>query len=60
MSLAAITQTANAVVEGEVVKANLCSSNGRLVYEVVVLSRQGNVSRLILDAKSGKTISVNE
>jgi hypothetical protein len=58
-SLVAITQAANAVVRGDVIKANLCSDGGRLVYELVILSRQGNVSRLELDARSGSVISIN-
>ncbi|SFN57511.1 hypothetical protein SAMN04488056_101349 [Cohaesibacter marisflavi] len=59
-SLVAITQAANAVVSGDVIKANLCSAGGRLNYELVILSRQGNVTRLVLDAKSGKVLSVNQ
>lgn len=59
-SLVAITQAANAVVSGDVIKANLCTDGGRLTYELVILSRQGNVTRLVLDAKSGKVLSVNQ
>ncbi|WP_319410595.1 PepSY domain-containing protein [uncultured Cohaesibacter sp.] len=57
-SLVAITQAATAVVAGDVIKSNLCLDGGRLVYDLVVLSRQGKVSRVTLDAKSGKVLSV--
>ncbi len=59
-SLVAITKAANTVVSGDVIKANLCSAGGKLSYELVILSRQGNVTRLVLDAKSGKVLSVNQ
>lgn len=37
---------------GEVVSANLCRVNHRLVYVLAVLSREGRVARVSVDAKS--------
>ena len=59
-SLVEIKQAANAVVAGDVIKANLCSDAGKLTYELVVLAGSGTVTRLVLDAQSGKVISVNQ
>ncbi len=40
-------------VGGEVLRLSLCRSNGRLVYRVVVLRRDGRVSSHVVDAASG-------
>ena len=55
--LAAIKEATRKVVRGDVIKADLCHGGEGLVYQLVTLSRQGAVSRLVLDAKSGKIIS---
>ncbi|WP_316859838.1 hypothetical protein [uncultured Cohaesibacter sp.] len=57
--LSKITKAANKHVRGDVIKANLCVDGGRLVYQLVVLSRQGTVSRLVLDAKSMTLVAMN-
>ena len=54
---AAIKNAAGKIVRGEVVNAKLCRSNGGLVYQLVTLSRQGAVTRLTLDARTGKLLS---
>lgn len=39
-------------VHGEVVSANLCRVNQRLVYVLAILSPEGRVARVAVDAKS--------
>ena len=43
-------------VAGEVVRARLCEGNQGLVYELTVLSRNGKVTRAIVDARNGKLL----
>jgi uncharacterized membrane protein YkoI len=40
----------------EVVRANLCERDGRLVYLLTVLPRDGNVMRATVDAATGAVI----
>jgi len=42
---------------GEVVRADLCRRDDRLVYELTLLARSGKVTRAVLDAGSGQPIS---
>lgn len=44
------TRTARARVRGEVVSANLCRVDRRLVYVVAILSPGGKVARVTVDA----------
>jgi hypothetical protein len=41
---------------GEVVKAQLCRSGGRLVYVVGVLQQNGQVVRRTIDARTGQVL----
>ena len=41
----------------EVVRAALCEQNGRLVYVLTVLGRDGKVTRAIVDAGSGTVLA---
>ena len=41
----------------EVVRAALCEQNGRLVYVITVLSRDGKVTRARVDAGSGAVLA---
>lgn len=42
---------------GEVVRADLCRRDDRLVYELTLLARNGKVTRAVLDAGNGQPIS---
>lgn len=55
--LAAIKEAASKIVRGDVISVKACEMNGRLVYQLVTLSRDGAVSQLVLDAKSGQLLS---
>jgi hypothetical protein len=44
-------------VPGELVRARLCHDNGRLVYQLTVLPRDGKVRRAIVDASTGILVS---
>lgn len=55
--LSAIKAAAGKVVRGDVINVKLCQGEAGLVYQLVTLSRQGAVSRLSLDARSGKLLS---
>lgn len=41
---------------GDVVKADLCNTNGKLAYLVTLLSSDGMVKRVTVDASSGEMI----
>ena len=45
------------VTRREVVRAGLCERNGRLVYILTVLGRDGKVTRALVDAGSGSVIA---
>ena len=42
---------------GEVVRADLCRRDERLVYELTLLSRSGKVTRALINAGNGEPIS---
>jgi uncharacterized membrane protein YkoI len=42
---------------GEVVRADLCRRDEKLVYELTLLGRSGKVTRAVLDAGNGQPIS---
>lgn len=44
------------VVNGELLDLTLCEVKGKLVYEATVLKSNGEVVRLLIDAKSGALI----
>ncbi|MBT9289107.1 PepSY domain-containing protein [Prosthecodimorpha staleyi] len=41
-------------LEGDIVKADLCLDAGKLAYRVTVLTRDGLVRKVVLDASSGQ------
>ena len=41
-------------LEGDIVKADLCLDAGKLAYRVTVLTRDGLVKKVVLDASSGQ------
>lgn len=42
---------------GEVVRADLCRRDERLVYELTLLARSGKVTRAVINAGNGEPIS---
>ena len=60
VTLAAAIRSARVTVRGrgnrEVVKARLCREPNGLVYMLTVLSRDGKVTRMTVDATSGKVV----
>jgi uncharacterized membrane protein YkoI len=42
---------------GEVVRADLCRRDDRLVYELTLLGRSGKVTRAVINAGTGEPIS---
>lgn len=51
--LAEIKQVVRRYSRGDVVKAQLCQSGNRYIYQLTVLSRTGRVTRLKVDARTG-------
>lgn len=51
--LAEIKQVVRRYSRGDVIKAKLCQSENRYIYELTILSRSGRVTRLQVDAKTG-------
>ena len=49
-----------AKVPGDVVKTELETKNGRLVYEIKILSSTGRVREVKLDARSGSIFSIED
>jgi uncharacterized membrane protein YkoI len=60
VTLASAIRSARLTVRGrggrEVVRARLCRDDGRLVYMLTVLARDGKVSHMTIDAASGKVV----
>lgn len=43
-------------LQGDIVRADLCRSNGKLAYLVTVLTPEGGVKRVSVDASSGELV----
>lgn len=54
--LAAVRQALRQRMGGELVRARLCQDAGRLIYLLTVLSRDGKVRRVTVDATNGTVI----
>jgi uncharacterized membrane protein YkoI len=44
------------ILNGEVIRIQLCEARGALIYQVTVLTGTGQVKRHIVDARSGRVI----
>lgn len=44
------------ILNGEVIRIELCEARGALIYQVTVLTGNGQVKRHIVDARSGRII----
>ena len=56
ISLAAARQILRQRMGGELVRARLCHDSNRLIYLLTVLSRDGKVRRVTVDATNGTVI----
>lgn len=50
------TRAARARQPGEIVSANLCRNGGHMVYVLAILTAEGRVVRVSVDARSGRVI----
>ena len=55
-----ILALAQAQVAGDVVKTELETHKGRLIYEVKILTATGRVREVTLDARTGDTLSIED
>lgn len=60
LPLAQILPLALRAVPGEVLEVELEREHGRLVYEIEILARTGRVRKVILDARTGAILSVED
>lgn len=60
LSLAQILPLALRAVPGEVLEVELEREHGRLVYEVEILAHNGRVRKVILDARAGAVLGVED
>lgn len=60
LPLPRILELALAEVPGDVVKTKIDSEDGRLIYEVKVLTKTGRVREIELDARSGEILTVED
>jgi len=55
--VAGISAAVSRAARGDVINVKLCRGGNGLVYQLVTLSRQGAVTRFVIDAKSGTILS---
>lgn len=60
LSLSRILRLALRAVPGEVLEVELDRRHGRLVYEIEILARTGRVRKVILDARTGAVLGVED
>lgn len=60
LSLARILPLALRAVPGEVLEVELESEHGRYIYEIEILARNGRVRKVILDARTGDVLGVED
>jgi uncharacterized membrane protein YkoI len=60
LPLPRIMELALARVPGDVVKTELESKRGRLIYEVKILTRNGSVQEVKLDARDGRILRIED
>jgi uncharacterized membrane protein YkoI len=56
IALAAVRRMVARQTGGELVRARLCHDSGRLIYLLTVLTRDGKVRRVTVDATNGSVI----
>ncbi len=60
LPLARVLPLALAAVPGEILEIELERPHGRLVYEIEILARNGRVRKVILDARTGAVLGVED
>ena len=60
LPLTRIMEIAQRTVPGEIVEVELEREDGRLIYEVEVLTRTGRVRKVEIDARSGRVLDVED
>lgn len=60
LSLAQILPLAQRAVPGEVLEVELESEHGQLIYEIEILARTGRVRKVIVDARTGALLGVED
>jgi uncharacterized membrane protein YkoI len=60
LSLAQILPLAQRAVPGEVLEVELEREHGTLIYEIEILARNGRVRKVILDARTGAVIGLED
>jgi uncharacterized membrane protein YkoI len=60
LSLSEIMKQASSQVPGKVLEVELEEEDGLIVYEIEFLSEQGVIMEMIIDARTGRLISVKE
>lgn len=60
LSLSEILPLALRAAPGEVLEVELEREHGALVYEIEILARTGRVRKVVLDARSGRVLSVED
>ncbi len=58
LSLASILNRATAEYPGRVLKAEIEEKGGRIVYEIELLGRDSIVREMMIDAKTGRLLSI--
>lgn len=60
LPLALILPLALRTVPGEILEVELEREHGRLIYEIEILARTGRVRKVILDARTGAVLGVED
>jgi uncharacterized membrane protein YkoI len=60
LSLSEIMKQANSRVPGKILEVELEEKGGKIVYEIEFLSEHGVVMEMLIDARTGRLISVKE
>ncbi len=60
LSLSEIMEQANSRVPGKILEVELEEKGSMIVYEIEFLSEQGVIMEMLINARSGKLISVEE
>jgi len=60
LSLSEIMKQANSRIPGKILEVDLEEKGGLIIYEIEFLSETGVVMEMLIDARSGRVISVKE
>jgi len=60
LSLSEIMKQASSRVPGKILEVELDEEDGLIVYEIEFLSEQGIIMEMVIDARSGRLISLEE